>query len=254
MRKVFILTWCKHIDQIYGATLVFDTIRIGFPTAEIIVFDNNSIPEAFIEIEKATTKVGAKLIKLESEVSHHDYIRLLLDSNNTETPIYIIDPDIIFWKNVETFNTGKLLAGRWLPDFLDNYSNTLTKARVHTSFIYIPSIRLLKEKIDVIERTYWDTDLIKPIAVRIDNNWVRWDTFAQVFECLYEDIEIFSDEMNNCFDHIFCGSHLNILGTLFSNPRLHEIHRLAIHNPTSLKGLWREQHNFLLTSLNISWN
>jgi hypothetical protein len=248
MKRVYVLTYCKDIQQLYGAMLVFDTIRVGFPTAEIIVVDNNSIPDAVIEIEKAADKVNAKFIKLEKEVFHHEYLRFILNSENDEAQIYIIDPDVIFWENVETFTTNKLMAGRLIPEFFDAYTNVLTKARIHTSFLHIPSVSLLRDQINIMENEY-RADLIKYITLKTNDEWLMWDTFAQVFECLHSDIEVFTEEKNECFEHIFCGSHLNLLAKRHNNPRLHEIHRLSVENPQELKGIWKEQHEFFLSTM-----
>ena len=43
-KNVYILTWCDRIENLYGTTMVFNTLRVGFPTAEIHVVDNASIP------------------------------------------------------------------------------------------------------------------------------------------------------------------------------------------------------------------
>ena len=248
MKRVYVLTYCKDIQQLYGAMLVFDTIRVGFPTAEIIVFDNNSIPDAVIEIEKAADKVNAKFIKLEKEVFHHEYLRFILNFENDEVQIYIIDPDVIFWENVETFTTNKLLAGRLIPEFFDAYTDVLTKPRIHTSFLHIPSVSLLRDRINIMENKY-RTDLIKDITLKTNDEWVMWDTFAQVFECLHDDIEIFTEEKNECFEHIFCGSHLNLLAKRHYHSRMHDIHRLSVENPEELKGVWKEQYEFFLSTM-----
>jgi hypothetical protein len=248
MKKVYILTWCKNIAQLYGSLLVFDTIRVGFPTAEIVVIDNNSIPVAVNEIEKAAAKVKAQFFKLEYEIQHHDHIRCILTPENDESEIYIVDPDVIFWTNVELFSTDKLLAGRLIPAFFDKYSNTLTKARVHTSFIYIPSVKLIREKINLIETNHWGANLIRPIVLKINSEWLHWDTFGQLYECLQGDFEIFTDEMNDSFDHIYAGSHLDILAKRHNLPMMHKVHNLAINDPAALKGIWRDQHQFFLTN------
>ena len=249
LKKVYVLTFCKDINQLYGSLLVFDTIRVGFPTAEIIVVDNNSITDAVIEIEKAAYSVNAQFVKLENQVLHRDYLRYILNCENDDAQIYIIDPDVILWENVETFTTNKLLSGRLIPEFFDAYTDTITKPRIHTSFLYIPSVKLLINKINALENKYC-TDLIKYATLKINGNWTMWDTFGQVFECLHSDIEIFTEKQNDCFDHIFCGSHLNIIAKRHNNPRLHEIHRLSIENPQELKGIWREQHDFFLSTIN----
>ncbi len=45
MPHVYILTWCKSLESLYGSLLVFQTLRVGFPTAPVYVFDNGSLPK-----------------------------------------------------------------------------------------------------------------------------------------------------------------------------------------------------------------
>ena len=53
MLRVYILTHCKSLESLYGSVLVFQTLRVGFPTSPIHVFDNGSLPEAREAIREA---------------------------------------------------------------------------------------------------------------------------------------------------------------------------------------------------------
>jgi hypothetical protein len=251
MKKVFILTWCNNINQLYGSLLVFNSIRIGFPTAEIFVVDNFSIKEATIQIENCAKSINAKFYALNEEIKHHQHIEHILLNCNEEDEIYIVDPDVIFWDNVENYKTDKIIAGRLIPEFNDNYSKTLTKERLHTSFLVFQNIKLLRKKLLDIKAIYFESDLIKPIMVKNNDNWIRWDTTAQLFEVLKDDCEVFNDNMNDKFDHIFCGSHINLITDKWDLPEFKEIHNLSKNNPTALRGIWRYQHDFFLRQGNL---
>lgn len=43
--SVFIVTHARDLAALFGTTLVFGSLRKGFPTAEVIVLDNDSVPD-----------------------------------------------------------------------------------------------------------------------------------------------------------------------------------------------------------------
>ncbi|MEO6447712.1 MAG: hypothetical protein ABIO42_00555, partial [Burkholderiaceae bacterium] len=45
-----ILTYCAHPALAYGTLLVFKTLRVGFPTARVEVYDNGSHPDVVGQI------------------------------------------------------------------------------------------------------------------------------------------------------------------------------------------------------------
>lgn len=245
-KKVFILTWCKDITQLYGSTLFFDTIRIGFPTAELFVIDNNSIDSAKQEIFNKCKNVNAKFFNLKTEVTHHFHIRNLIFSGLPEEEIFIVDPDVIFWDDLENINNKKLVSGRLIPEFKDPYTGTITRQRLHTSLLRLSNLPILQKKIREIEKKYFDADLISPIMVMDSGKWFRWDTTSQLYAAIKDDCFVFNDEVNDKFDHIFCGTHLNIVTKNGSLEELKNTHKIALENPKLLKGIWRKQHDFFL--------
>jgi len=246
-KKVFILTWCNSLDKLYGSLLVFNTLRVGFPTADVFVIDNCSIESAVPYIESAAVNVNAKFFSLRNEVNHYDHIRNIIFSCDENDKIFIIDPDVIFWDNVEIFDTEKAIAGRLIPEFFDEYTNTITKARIHTSFLYLSNVKRIKDCIINTKKKYFESDLIRPVMVKDGKKWLRWDTVGQLYENIVDDCEIFDDVMNDKFDHIFCGSHLDIIVDKWNFDKLVEIHELAKRNQRLLKGIWREQNEFFIS-------
>jgi hypothetical protein len=244
--RVFVLTWCQDLSQLYGSLLTFKTIRIGFPSSELVVFDNGSLPSAQIEIKKAAEAVGAKFYSLQTEVMHHDFVRWALSQKHGGQGLVLADPDLIFWESMESINVSTLLAGRLIPQFVDEFTKTITMPRLHTSLLMIPRPDLLMQRVHSVETDYFDSDLIRPMMVPMNGEWVRWDTLAAMFSAIPEECAAFDVSVLDCYDHIFCGSHLNNVMARQNMPQLKQVHEQAIADYSKLKGIWRLQQEYFL--------
>jgi hypothetical protein len=71
---VHILTHCRNPELLYQTLLVFDTLRVGFPTARVTVVDNASRVDVRPAIREAAAKAGCDFHQLEREVAHGDFI------------------------------------------------------------------------------------------------------------------------------------------------------------------------------------
>ena len=98
-KKIFLLTYCRNLELLWSSTLVFDSLRIGFPEADVFVYDNQSLPDARAIIHKKTRDCGGYFHPLDTEVLHQDFIE---DTLRTQAgTVIFIDPDVCFWKNCE---------------------------------------------------------------------------------------------------------------------------------------------------------
>lgn len=97
---IYILTFCRNPSQLYGTLLVFPSLRMAFPNAEVHVIDNCSIPFARSAVRQATQQVGGHFTQLEQEHKHQQYLDYVL-ANHSEGPVVFLDPDIHFWKCVD---------------------------------------------------------------------------------------------------------------------------------------------------------
>ncbi len=71
--KVFILIWCNNLANANNALLTFRTLRTGFPTAEVVVYDNASIIGD--QVQRLCQEVNAKYIRFDKEIRHHEYLK-----------------------------------------------------------------------------------------------------------------------------------------------------------------------------------
>jgi hypothetical protein len=247
--KVFILTYCRKPELLYGTTLVFKTLRVGFPNAEIDVIDNNSIPEVRERLRDLARENNCGFTQIESHhvaIGHHDYLERLVFSK-MEGACAFVDPDIIFWENCEEFEFDGLMGGRLIPMFQEDFGGCLTMPRLHTSFLLINEIELLRERLGSIRAEYFDFQPFTPYMFKVDTGWWRADTGASLYAALKDEVYCFSDKELNAYDHIFCGSHTDwMLGSISQEDRrdFEQIHRYAKDDYRLLRGIWRRQEKY----------
>ena len=235
---VLILTWCKDPDALYGSLLTLKTVRIGFPNADVMVVDNGSIDVP--DIRLAAEAVGAGYMK-QNEVFHWQFMRKAIEV--VHQPLVFADPDLIFWERMEM--PEALIAGRLIPQFFDEYTQTLTHARLHTSLLSIPNPQKLWQMIRTEESRMWESDLLRPVMIPTNGKWERWDTGSALYGSLGG--YAFTNELNS-YDHIFCGSHLKYVADKLNPRELDEfkrIHAIAKAGDLSeLRGTWKRQQQY----------
>ena len=207
--KIYIVTWCRSAEMLYGSTLTFETLRVGFPDAEVVVVENASSPELRAPIVAAARTAGCEVMQLDETQHHWALIEGLVLGE--ERPTVFVDPDIVFWEKVQAWDFGDaLMAGRYLPEFADPFSDTLTLSRLHTSHLWFPRPAALKARIAAILQKRWEAgSLFQPRMT--PPGWWRWDTASALFHALGDEAVRFSEAQLDSYDHLFCGSHLDLV-------------------------------------------
>jgi hypothetical protein len=251
--QVRIITYCPDASALYGNLLIFRSLRVGFPTARILVADNGSSPWARLRISEAVQRCGAEMC-VHGPMSHPDLIARVLSELPDGEPAALIDPDICFWQNVENwqFPEETLVAGRFIPTFQCEVTQSVTHARLHTSFLWMQDQRRLRLALPagttLSEAYTWrDSEtMIGPVKY-------RWDTGARLYAALEpEAVRAFDETHLNCYDHLFCGTHAaSVLPRIHEDFRqeFQELHDAARRDgeqslPTSLRGAWRIQDRY----------
>lgn len=242
--KVFIVTWCQSAELLYGSTLTFRTLRVGFPTAEVVVVENGSLPELRGSIRAAAESAGCTVLQLDESEHHFALIERLTLAE--DRPVVFLDPDIALWERIEGWDFGgALMAGRFLPEFADPFSDTLTLSRLHTSHLWFPRPQALRARIKAITAKRWEAgSLFQPRMT--PPGWWRWDTAAALFHALDDEAARFSEAQLDAYDHLFCGSHLpQVLPRMGEwGALMADSHRQAQDDLPSIKGIWRQQQAF----------
>ena len=243
VQKVYIITYCRDLDLLYGSTLVFDTLRIGFPESEVVVIDNASLPEARAVIRKAAHEAGALFEQVPTERKHHELLREIV--RTAEVPFAIVDPDVIFWSRFDQLSSS-LIEGRLIPTFRDPYTQCLTHERLHTSLLKIPDPHALRSAMDPCGR-YFEFDPIAPAMVHRNGVWERFDTMGGIYSVLKASCRAFTEADLDHYDHLFCGSHADRIAEALGDAAgaFSAMHQAARSNDlSSVKGVWREQQRF----------
>lgn len=239
-----ILTYCQSVDSLYGSTLTFDTLRVGYPDATVHVFDNASIPEVRPEIRRRAEACGAAYHQINTAMPHAKFIRWAIGVTSPGKTLVILDPDLIFWRKID-FAPRALVMGRRIPAFNDVFAGALTHPRLHTSFLSIVDPPALRLEVEALERRWFDLDAIAPIMFPRSDGVERYDTFGVFCALRSELCGAFGDEELDCYDHLFCGTHVGgVANKLDNSGLLAETHELAKTNPMALRGLWRKQEQF----------
>jgi hypothetical protein len=257
--RVHIITWCQAEEQLYGSLLIFKTLRVGFPTAPVVVIDNVSRPEFRPVIRRAARDAGCKYIQLtEAGASHADLLGEILgdaDGTDRDDPLVFVDPDVMFWECCENWTFGDaMIAGRLIPPF-EETPGFLCLPRLHTSFLWIPDPPFVRLVLGHLTRAYVGPTCMpfSDYTFKIGAQWLHFDVGVGLYSWLADYAYIFGPRELDAYDHLFLGTHLCVdalTEDFLSSPTgermraLVETHRIAQEDYRRLRGLWRQQEQW----------
>lgn len=247
---VFIITWCDDERALYGSTLIFKTLRIGFPDAHVTVVDNGTDHRLRAPIIETAEAAGCDIELIEEPVPHWQLVERFALAG--DEPVVFVDPDIMFWESVQGWDFGEaLLAGR-LISAMRGVGGWCTLPRLHTSHLWIPRPSELRARIAEITQRYpvcgnlFEARMAPP-------GWLFWDTAAALYLALGNEAVAFSEAELDAYDHLFAGSHLNRIVSIDergeTTPHLVRWHAAAREDYRSLRGIWREQEQLMQSRL-----
>jgi len=245
-KHVYILTWCGQAEHLYGTTLIFRTLRDGFPSFRVHIVDNASLPECRTAIRDGAKNCNAEFTQIEQTITHHEFVEKILNTQAKGSAIFV-DPDICFWENVEDWEFGDIMAGRRIPKFACEYSGCITHPRLHTSFLWIPDVCALRDAIRTLRGHFFDFEPFRPIMFRLDNTWQRFDTGASLFSAFTDQMHCFTESELNSYDHLFCGTHIGSVAPSLQDKYtllFERMHNEVQANHLALRGAWRIQEEY----------
>lgn len=249
--KVFCLVTVRTNPPAPGSVMVFDTIRTGFPTAELNFQINRSssvAPEVDLVIIEKAKKVSAENWFCGGETIHHEWIHILLERENE--PFWLCDTDVMFWDKVEHWKPkeGEALMGRRIPQFLDEFTGTITRPRLHPSLLYVDPV-LVRTKAADWRKQFLDSpfnplaDLVNPLMVPFKGKAHFYDTMGMLYHAIGG--QAFTDEQLDCFDHMNFGTLEDlVLPKLQGGHVMKGIRNSIYANPIKGKGMWRIQERY----------
>lgn len=219
------------------ATLVFKTLRVGFPTAHIKVHLNNGFQ--LTQEEESNYEICSV------STIHHDWINQLIEKEND--PFWICDTDIIFYENVEKWEFG-YLAGSRIQEWQDDFSGAVTRSRLHTSLLFIDPVKV-REKVNDFARQCPDTpftpfvNLVNPLCLPFGGRLYFHDTASLLYHAIGG--ESFTDRQKDSYFHFNFGTIPDlVMPRLEGADQMAEARDKILKNPSLGRGAWRVQEEY----------
>lgn len=244
--NVFLLCTVRKPELLPAATFVFDSIRVGFPTAQIVAFLNQAHPihpTARKALLQSAGMVGA--VTMDMTTNHWDWIRSLVMSQND--PFVLCDTDVVLWDKVEDWTFEEPLAGRLMPMFKEEFTKSIYMPRVHTSLLFVNPERV-REKIDAYYNTIPDSwftpkpDLFATQFVPTPQGNLFYDTCALLYAAIGG--QAFTEEQMDCYDHLHGACSVDIIGPHITDGKMQERQKAIFANPESARGKWRQDDRY----------
>ena len=234
------------------STLVFKTLRTGFPTADFHVIANNK--EAETLVFKATEGIEGKKVLFNRTGHRHHHAQWIADIvASSNTPTVILDPDVIFWGDVQSalaaLPAGPLLHGRYVPGIWNEWAGCPSVPRLHTSLLYIPDPAALRTALrNAYPRAheplgeYCPCDPWSP-AVRFDRGSPTfWDTAAHAYNMIAEMCRPFDHHILDLYTHVNSPTFHDEFIKRMEHPEDYtRVLNLALTEPDRLRGIWKAE-------------
>ncbi len=244
---VHILVTCREESLKKFSLLVFDTIRVGFPTAKIIVYDNDLNTDVRDEVLAACLENGYEYKNVDT--IHHEWITDICIKNQCGKPFWIVDTDIVFYSKVEDWEFKTPLAGYRMPEFDDEFTGAITRARLHTSLMYIDPV-ILAAEIDGYLSQFPETpfnpkaSFIDPLCIPFSGRGIFYDTMAMAYQAVGGTE--FTPKQKDAYFHMHYGTLSDmVLPRLTNGEEIGRVRDSILANPELGRGLWRVQDEYL---------
>lgn len=241
--QLHIIVTCLNPELRDAALLVFKTVRVGFPTADIFVYSNALSGSTYGPLSQICQSIGAKLGHIGSLISHDHFVESLLYKQHQS--YWICDTDVVFYDKVEDFKCP-LFGGRFEPQFRDEWTDSTHVACLHPSLMYFNPAELRCAIVD------WRTRHIPKFFPNAISNLIRQQFTVRDGATIFHDTASglhhafggsrFSDEMNAKFEHLHCSCVVDAISKEVESLKdLEHIHRAVCHNPELARGLFEKQ-------------
>lgn len=234
--KVHIIVTCFNPALVDASLLVFKTIRVGFPTAEIIVYGNELSPNVLAQMPFPVRTI-------QSRISHDHWIETLI--HNQHEPFWIVDTDVVFFDSVEHFQ-APMFGGRFEPEFRDDWTRSTHVACLHPSLMYFDPVAIRCALFQ------WRLEHIPKYFPNVISNLIRQQMTVRNGETIFHDTcsglhhafggTAFDEDMNKRFEHLHCGAVSDAIAKDVAELKdLEHIHHAVCANPELAKGLMTQQ-------------
>lgn len=222
---VKILVAVTNIAQFDACTLCFESLRVGWPTADIWVYVNGGAYYGDVAEKLQRTTLKGAFAPLPNicgvrPIHHPDWIREQVEQTYSG-PLVIADPDIIYWKSCEDweFNSETLLAGHANPRMWNDFARCVSVPRIHTHMMVFPDTEKLRKAIvsayPPAHEPFGKFCSFDPFKGRVmfeDGQPIFWDNCANLYSMLGAGrVKHFTTEHTQCYDHLNSASYYEFI-------------------------------------------
>lgn len=224
--------------------LVFETLRVGFPTFPVKVFLNSLCGQALEEVQAICDANNYETQSIDT--IHHKWIEYLC--LNQTNPFYVVDTDIIFYENFENNWLVGAMAGWRIPEWNDEFTGCITRARLHGSLLYINPVEVRK-RITEYEKSFPNSEfvpkvnLFHPICLPFKGKGYFYDTCGLLYHAIGGTS--FTDKQLDSYFHFNFGTISDIvLPRLPFAKEMEQARKFIMSNKQSGRGAWRQQMEY----------
>lgn len=240
--NIFLLATCRKPELLPWTLLVFRSIRVGFPTASIYVHGNALPDYALQAVESACASHDCKFSN-DSPTIHHLFVEELCLTQ--QEPFALLDTDVCFYESVEDWKFSESLAGWRIPEFQDEFTGARTRARLHTSLLFVDPV-MLRQDIAAYEAQFPVTpfnplvNLFHPLCLPFKSSGYFHDTASLLYHAVGG--QAFTDNQLDAYHHTNFGSISDlVLPRLKDKDAMRCARAALLQNPILGKGGWRYQ-------------
>lgn len=228
-----------------ATTLVFKTLRTGFPTSLVMVWGNHLKPNDRSIVVPSAALAGAVYRDIDA-TSHDAWIENLI--NTQSQPFWICDTDMVFFGALDPRPSAIGFSGRYEPAFDEEWTGTRHVERLHTCLMYLDPVALrsqIREWQARIPSPWRDSaqfPLVRQHFVPVRGGpTLFYDTMAGLWQAGLG--MPFTPAQDAAFEHLHCATYANLVDAP-SLANLSAVHNQVYANPQAARGLKQAQDQY----------
>src|SRR5678816_756184 len=162
-------------------------------------------------------------------------------------PFRICDTDVIFYKPVEDWRFSTGISGYLIPEFKDEYTQLVTRSRLHTSLMYIDPYEV-KRELDAFKETFRETNfnpvgnLIAPAVIPHHIPYF-YDTTSMLYHAIGGTE--FTPAQKDAYFHFHFGTFSDrVIPELKDGAMIEATRKMILSDHSLGQGMWRVQDEY----------
>lgn len=246
IERVHILVTVRKPGLYPAADLIFQTLRVGFPTAAVTVQANGCRPEILARLADRCEEVKAHLVTGMPPTQHDYWLGRLVEVSHE--PFWICDTDMVFFDSMEGLNLPAL-AGEYQPTFLEEFTGTIHVDRLHSALLWIRPVAV-RDAIRQYCSKCPDPPAVQPERVLIHQTYIPtpngtlfYDTAAGLYHAIGG--KHFDQPVLARFEHLQCATYVDLIQPKLEDaPGLADLHQRVYSDPQAAKGIRAQQQAY----------